>query len=54
VAVAAAEKAYGAGHGAEKLKKASEILKAKGIIVDSDVIDALVLELFGSAKMTMK
>ena len=47
VAVAAAEKAYGAGHGAEKLKKASEILKAQGIIVDSDVIDALILELFG-------
>lgn len=50
VAVAAAEKAYGAGHGAEKLKKASEILKAQGIIVDLDVIDALILELFGSAK----
>ena len=50
VAVLAAEKAYGAGHGAEKLADAAEFLKTKGIIVDEKIIDALIQQFFAGAK----
>ncbi len=50
VAVAAAEKAYGAGHGAEKLAHATEFLKTKGIIIDHAIVDALIQEFFESGK----
>lgn len=50
VAVLAAEKAYGAGHGAEKLADATEFLKAKGIIVDEKIIDALIQQFFTGTK----
>lgn len=49
VAVLAAEKAYGAGHGAEKLADAAEFLKTKGIIVDEKIIDALIQQFFAGA-----
>lgn len=52
VAVLAAEKAYGAGHGAEKLADATAFLKSKGIVVDEKVIDALIQDFFAGAKET--
>ena len=52
VAVTAAEKAYGAGHGAEKLADATTYLKSKGIIIDDKIVDALIKELFDDAKQT--
>jgi hypothetical protein len=50
IAVAAAEKAYGAGHGAEKLADATEYLKTKGIVIDDKIVDALIQEFFESSK----
>lgn len=50
VAVLAAEKAYGAGHGAEKLADATAFLKSKGIVVDEKIIDALIQDFFAGAK----
>lgn len=50
VAVAAAEKAYGAGHGSQKLTHATEFLKTKGIIIDPAIVDALIQEFFETAK----
>lgn len=50
VAVAAAEKAYGAGHGTQKLSHATEFLKTKGIIIDPAIVDALIQEFFETAK----
>jgi len=47
VAVLAAEKAYGAGHGPEKLADATAYLKSKGIIVDEKIIDSLIQQFFG-------
>ena len=51
IAVAAAEKAYGAGKGAQKLKYAEEILRAHGFTVDTDVVDALIKQLFDDDKI---
>lgn len=50
VAVAAAEKAYGSGHGTEKLADATKFLKSKGIIIDEKIVDSLIQEMFESAK----
>lgn len=50
VAVAAMEKAYGAGHGPEKLAGATDFLKTKGIIIDHAIVNALIQEFFETAK----
>jgi hypothetical protein len=50
VAVAAMEKAYGAGHGPEKLAGATDFLKTKGIIIDPAIVNALIQEFFETAK----
>lgn len=46
VAVTAAEKAYGAGKGNEKLAMATEIMRSHGFTIDTDVVDALIKQLF--------
>ena len=52
VAVTAMEKAYGAGHGPEKLAGATEYLKGKGIIVDAKIVDSLIQKFFKNGKKT--
>lgn len=46
VAVTAAEKAYGAGKGNEKLAMAADIMRSHGFTIDTDVVDALIKQLF--------
>lgn len=46
VAVAAAEKAYGSGKGYQKLELATEIMRSHGFTIDTDVVDALIKQLF--------
>ena len=50
VAVTAAEKAYGAGKGAQKLAYAKEIMKSHGFTIDTDVVDALIKQMFEDGK----
>lgn len=50
IAVTAAEKAYGAGHGPQKLKYAEEIMRKHGFTIDTDVVDALIKQLFEDGK----
>lgn len=42
IAVSAAEKLYGAGHGAEKFQHAEQILRAKGIRLDTAELMAMI------------
>lgn len=46
--VFAAEQIYGAGRGEEKLEYVAQQLKAKGLTVDIDMIEATVKQHFGS------